>query len=291
MKKLLIGIIVQLSLFNALRAQTPNALIVHQGVQEQLYPLNLIDSINCTSDTMHLHAEGIQTSYPLFGIDSVKYNTLASTELPCGFGGYTGAYGSITDSRDNQVYKTVVVGNQTWLAENLNYDVPGVYTTGTVIDTINPNNPCKNYGRLYDWATIKNGTTSSSGKLQGICPNGWHIPSEQEIQTLELYLGMSQSAMNQTNQRGTDQGTKMKALTSWTSGARNNSSGFNVIGTGYYYSQTGKFRYFNESNHIWSSSEITGGTTVWARYIGTFGGIYRGKYPKTYGFSCRCVKD
>jgi uncharacterized protein (TIGR02145 family) len=124
-------------------------------------------------------------------------------------GGYTGSYGSLKDDRDDKTYKTVVIGTQTWMAENLNYNASDsrcygengrVYDNGywsanenvyiTLTDEEVQNN-CITYGRLYNWATAKSA-----------CPSGWHLPSNAEWTTLEDYVG-------------NNAGIKLKAVSNW----------------------------------------------------------------------------
>lgn len=116
------------------------------------------------------------------------------------------SFGTMTDSRDNQVYKTTTIGEQTWMAENLDY----AYTEPTaMLDSSsfcynNKADSCAKYGRLYLWSAAMdsaakfsddgagcgNGTTCSlSGAVRGICPEGWHLPSKEEWEILFANVG------------------------------------------------------------------------------------------------------
>ena len=101
---------------------------------------------------------------------------------------------SVTDSRDNQTYKTVTIGSQTWMAENLNFETPNSYCYK------NSYYSCSVYGRLYTWSAAMDsaGIWSSNGKgcgdgnktcspknpVRGVCPEGWHLPNSAEFETL-----------------------------------------------------------------------------------------------------------
>jgi uncharacterized protein (TIGR02145 family) len=106
-----------------------------------------------------------------------------------GGGPPTATKGTFTDSRDGTIYKTVKIGTQTWMAENLNYDA------GRRVSVCSGNSEegCAEYGRLYDWETAKR-----------VCPDGWHLPSYTEWNVLIKYVGGSETA-----------GTKLKSSTGW----------------------------------------------------------------------------
>jgi uncharacterized protein (TIGR02145 family) len=107
-------------------------------------------------------------------------------------------YGTMTDD-NGKSYKTVVIGGKTWMAENLNYDVPD---NDTDVCYYNDPDKCDTYGRLYNWATAMalpskcNSTRSTSNadcaikslNHQGLCPSGWHIPSSVEWNALFLFV-------------------------------------------------------------------------------------------------------
>jgi uncharacterized protein (TIGR02145 family) len=183
-----------------------------------------------------------------------------------------GACSTITDSRDGETYSVVKIGNQCWMAENLRYNASGSW--------LNPSNPSITYGRLYDWATVMNGSGASSSSpsgVEGICPSGWHLPSDAEWTTLTTAIG------------GTETGTAMKSTTGWSTGASTNTSGFNAFPAGPY--DSGSFGNWGDYTSFWSSTEDSS-TVAWYRsldYGGT--GVYRSSSNKANGFSCRCIKD
>jgi uncharacterized protein (TIGR02145 family) len=116
---------------------------------------------------------------------------------PGGNSGNNGGGEGVTYGDDlvygNQTYKTVVIGSQTWMAENLNYQP----TSGNSWCYENSADSCNKYGRLYDWSTAMNISTSynsstyggSDVKHQGVCPLGWHLPSRNEWDILAESVG------------------------------------------------------------------------------------------------------
>ena len=101
--------------------------------------------------------------------------------------------GTFTDPRDGNVYKWVKIGDQVWMAENLNFKIKGSWWYE------NDEENGHKYGRLYSWeAAVK------------ACPDGWHLPSEQEWKQLEKHLGMSKTELNAVDYRGPDKQLKTK---------------------------------------------------------------------------------
>ena len=142
-----------------------------------------------------------------------------------------------------------------------------------------------------------NGAGSSDANpsgVQGVCPNGWHLPSDSEWKELELFLGMNPAEIDGTGERGDDEGGKLKeaGTSHWTSpntGATNE-SGFTALPGGYRYNNgvfdgvpgNGGFRSTTEysSSHSWLRT---------LRYPSA--GVYRGNGYKDTGYSVRCIKD
>lgn len=177
--------------------------------------------------------------------------------------GYGQQKGTFTDSRDGKVYKTVKIGTQTWMAENLNYNTPDSWC-----------NQCSIYGRLYtyDAALIA-------------CPSGWHLPSDAEWTALTDYLDGESVA-----------GSKLKSKRGWQdvsfSGniTATNSSGFTALSGGKR-EIDGSFGEMGRNGFWWSSTEYNT-SNAWYRnmYYNTCN-VFRRYSNKTNGFSVRCVKD
>lgn len=174
--------------------------------------------------------------------------------------------GTFTDDRDQHIYKTVKIGDQWWMAENLNFYTGG----GSWIYDNDPANEDK-YGRMYNWATAT-----------GVCPDGWHIPTDDEWKTLEIHLGMTPEEANKYNWRGTDQGTQLKDQ---------GSSGFDVLMGGYRFKGGGGFLSINKSTSFWTATE-SGNYEAWIRsFDSDKDNVYRFTKDKGYGYYIRCVKD
>jgi uncharacterized protein (TIGR02145 family) len=194
-------------------------------------------------------------------------------------------------------YATVLIGQQCWFAENLrseNYEngeaIPVNLSdsewenTSSGAVTVNNEDASllETYGRLYNWYAVDD--------ARGLCPSGWHVPTDGEWMTMEMALGMSESEANDMGWRGTDQGTQMKTDYGWNGGGNGtNSSGFSGLPGGYrgsngYFSSAGDFGYW------WSSSPD--GSYAWYRALNfNDEDVYRGSSDPQFGFSVRCVRD
>ena len=210
----------------------------------------------------------------------------------------------LIDSRDGQTYSTVQIGEQCWMAENLN--------TGTVINgSVNQSNNnaiekycyendvanCEIYGGLYQWAeTVQylNGATNTTswnpvptGNVQGICPFGWHLPEDSEWTALTTFLGGISVAGAKMKSTGTVQeGTGL-----WNApNVATNESGFSGLGAGIRWSN-GNFYSLHEEAYIWSSTEVAQGH-AWYRYLdNSYQNVIRINHVKIYGMTVRCLKD
>lgn len=220
-------------------------------------------------------------------------------------------YGSLTDSRDGSVYKTITIGGKEWMAENLKYlpsvvgPATGSQTTacyyvygydGTSVTEAKATANYQTYGVLYNWPAAMNGAATSNtipSGVQGACPPGWHLPSDAEWQQLEMYLGMSQSEADKTNLRGTDEGGKLKhpGTEYWASpntGATN-SSGFTALPGGIFFS--GNFQAILTQSLWWSSTQYLQEGAWWRYLTNSESKVYRIQQLKSNGLSVRCVKD
>ena len=109
--------------------------------------------------------------------------------------------GTMTDSRDGQTYKTVKIGNQVWMAENLNFKTDSSWCFKDVESN------CQKYGRLYSWNAARSA-----------CPADWHLPSKAEFETLFRAVGGTQDKENEKKWMGA--GTKLKSTSGWKSSAK-----------------------------------------------------------------------
>jgi len=170
---------------------------------------------------------------------------------------------TFTDSRDNKTYKRVKIGNQIWMAENLNYDV-----TGSKCLDDDPAN-CAAYGKLYDWPAAK-----------AVCPSGWHLPSDAEWTQLTTYVGGELTA-----------GTKLKSSTGWfNNGNGTDDFGFSAL-PGSYGSSDGSFASNVHNGYWWSATDVNA-SNAWCRDIyESRSDVRRYDDNKTYLLSVRCVAD
>ena len=173
--------------------------------------------------------------------------------------------GTFTDGRDNKTYKTIKIGNQVWMAENLAYKP----TSGKYWAYNNDFSNVSQYGYLYDWETACK-----------VCPNGWHLPSDAEWTRLTDYLGGENVA-----------GTKMKSSSGWrANGNGSNASGFSGL-TGGARVSSGRFSLIGSNGTWWSSTEGDS-TNAWRRLLFySDGNVGRYSQNKQNGYSVRCLRD
>ncbi len=221
---------------------------------------------------------------------------------------------SLLDVRDGQKYATVLLGEQCWMAENLNIGTMISSTTGGQLQTDNDtiekycyndnDSLCDIYGGLYEWNEMMqyNPTDNdTTGTTQGICPAGWHIPTHHEWTTLERAIRTSGTCATDfpydfttLGCQGTDEGGKLKETGTihWTSpntGATNE-SGFTALPGGARGSD-GSFYDLGGYAHFWSATEYDA-SLAWGRYLYyTDADVDRGDGGKSGGFCVRCFQD
>ena len=214
-------------------------------------------------------------------------------------------YGTLTD-QDGNTYKTIKIGSQTWMAENLsttryrNGDDIGTTSTAK-LDISGEATPkyqwaykgeesnVASYGRLYTWYTA----TDS----RNVCPTGWHLPTDAEWTILTNYLTNNGFPFEGS---GTDIAKSMAARSGWTSDptagnignnqAINDSSGFTALPGGYRFNN-GEFASASYSSYWWTATEGVAPNALSRNIRYSFSDVTSYLGAKSFGFSVRCLKD
>lgn len=174
-------------------------------------------------------------------------------------------YSYITDERDNQVYKTVKIGNQEWMAENLNFALDGTYCYDN--DEAN----CEKYGRLYVWTDAAN-----------LCPEGWHLPTDEEWIELKNYVS------NNGNEKI---GTNLRSIDHWKSGPGTDLFGLALVPSGCYLSTKDSFVRLGERAYIWSATEFDSDSVSHWTVTGDMEDLLRVTVYKKQARAVRCIRD
>jgi uncharacterized protein (TIGR02145 family) len=169
----------------------------------------------------------------------------------------------MTDGRDGTIYKTVKIGGQTWLGENLIFEIEGSYWYN--------NKKGSGKGKLYTWEAAKKA-----------CPNSWHLPTDEDWQQLEVSLGMDAAQAKDIGFRGTDQGKQLKPK---------GKSGMSLQLGGFRHTE-GSFGGLNENGYYWTATPHMAEGTALRRSLNSGSDqVYRTNHDAKYSYSCRCVKD
>ena len=201
---------------------------------------------------------------------------------------------------DGYTYKTVKIGDQEWFAENLKTTV---YANGDEIPysrtdeswtTQEMGMRCSydhdearsaQYGQLYNWYAVDD--------ARGLCPSGWHVPSDEDWQDLEVFLGMSRADVLLEGSRGSGEleiGTKLKAKSGWEEGGNGmDDFAFSALPGGLR-NENPNFIFVGIYGYWWSSSLNSG--NPWFRDLGyVYPGIGRNEFTPRFGISVRCLRD
>jgi len=249
--------------------------------------LIVLSDFGCTSDCMaDVDGDGFVTVADLLAL-------LAAYGETCENQGFQDCGDLI--SHEGYDYSTVLIGDQCWFSENCRYlpvvspsseesETESYYYVygyeGTDVATAQATENYATYGVLYNWPAVM---------TEGICPTGWHMPSDEEWQILEISLGMSESNAMELGFRGTDEGAQMKSISGWfNNGNGTNTSGFNskpgglLPGIGFY---------GLELHGFWWTSTVTENNYLARQHVFGDDTISRQYEDPIVGFSARCVKD
>lgn len=207
-------------------------------------------------------------------------------------------YGELLDERDNQVYRTVKIGDQEWMAQNLNLELENSYCYND--DTLK----CARYGRLYPWnvameksveecpyeeiCDLSSDYIDSEKHVRGICPDGWHMPTEDDYRTL-LATSAERFDLDEKHWIVTE---SLRSQYGW-GDVYSDSLGFAALGGGY--GVPGEYGYEKSEAHLMTSDQEEGKHIFPVMFnVYRSGGItINGAYDilKDTGISVRCLKD
>jgi uncharacterized protein (TIGR02145 family) len=269
-----------------------------ESVTEKTVKKNLSGS-HATVDMEYASGERLK-----FKAISGKYSTVR-TDIPTLSKALSFNFVPCTDKDDNN-YSVVEIGTQIWMAENLRTTR---YNDSTIIPSVTDNTEWINLSTpAYCWYSNDSiANAAANGALYNyyalttnkLCPNGWHVPTDTEWKTLEMFLGMTQEEADASGPRGTEQGTLLKSTSGWTVGGIGNGTnalGFTVLPSGIRGLNTGEFEYFGNTAVFWSTTEIFGDGAI-CRHLWLEETTVRRAAEESYyvgqrnGYSVRCLKD
>ena len=201
-------------------------------------------------------------------------------------------YRALKDTRDGQKYKAIDIGDQLWMAENLNYgkqinSKQQPVRVGEIEKFCYDDNKdnCDDFGGLYSWGEMmlyKRSDDGIVGTKQGACPDGWHVPTNREWDNLESYL----------EEKGVV-GDQLKNFMYWNKPFQSGiveTSGFSALPAGRM-DNSGNFYYLGNSTTFWSATKESS-EKAWHRTLtNRSGAFYKGNSQVSLRFSVRCVKD
>ena len=204
--------------------------------------------------------------------------------------------GTFTDSRDGQTYKTVKIGDQVWMTENLNFVTDNSWCYKDESDN------CAKYGRLYTWAAAvgrdedecgyEHTCGLGSGDIRGACPKGWHLPSKAEWEALIVAVDGSITEYTSSNTAGSKLKSAARCWSSYSGITIEDAFGFSALPAGFRNPGIGNYNSKGYGTDFWSSTEETiDYAYAMELYYRNDGADLFNDGIKNKGFSVRCVKD
>jgi uncharacterized protein (TIGR02145 family) len=185
------------------------------------------------------------------------------------------SFGTFTDTRDGQTYKTVKIGKQTWMAENLNYEIQDSSWCYK-----NRESYCRKYGRLYDWNTAKT-----------VCPKGWKLPSREDWDYLGQAVGGEKELDNEGMIYWHDAGKKLKSKSGWNEkGDGTDDYGFSALPGECRKTDGGFDNVAGYVGYWWTATEGNVNRAYRRDIICYHDLVLESNADKSYGHSVRCVK-
>ena len=200
-------------------------------------------------------------------IYSSKYSKTGAMSVRCIEGALEQnfSYSQFVDDRDDQIYKTVKIGKQVWMAQNLNLSLGGSYCYN------NDDANCAIYGRLYEWSDAVN-----------ICPEDFHLPEDQEWLELKNFV---------TNNGDGRIGTDLRSVDNWKGNPGADLFGLGLVPSGYYDRETGEFARLGERAYLWSASEVNSDSATHWAVVGDAEYLTKATVYKKKARAVRCVHD